>query len=36
VVNFKYILLVISAALFFMALLGLVGVFLLRWIEMEF
>ena len=30
VVNFKYILLVVSAALFFMALLGLVGVFLLR------
>ncbi len=30
VVNFKYILLVISAALFFMALLGLVGVFLLK------
>lgn len=29
VVNFKYILLVVSAALFFMALLGLVGVFLL-------
>jgi len=29
-VNFKYILLVISAALFFMTLLGLVEVFLLR------